>query len=143
MLIGFNWLAGCQPAAEVALSMPANWSKINAYVKIGENGLVSIMAPNPEFGQNVITSMPMIVAEELGAVWKNVIVEQASFNPTGMYGRQFTGGSQGIRRSWETLRMAGAAARHMLRQAAAESWQVPLEEVTTEAGRLYHKGYRQ
>ena len=140
MLIGFNWLAGCQPAVEVALSMPANWSEINAYVKIGENGLVSIMAPNPEFGQNVITSMPMIVAEELGANWKHVIVEQSPFNPTGMYGRQFTGGSQGIRRGWEALRTAGAAARQMLQQAAAEAWQVPVEEVTTEAGKLYHAG---
>ena len=139
MLIGFNWLAGCQPAAEVALSMPASWSKLNAYVKIGENGLVSIMAPNPEFGQNVITSMPMIVAEELGANWKHVIVEQAPFNPTGMYGGQFTGGSQGIRRAWEALREAGATARHMLRQAAATAWGVPLEEVTTEAGYLHHE----
>ena len=137
MLIGFNWLAGCQPAAEPMLSMPASWSEINAFVKIGENGLVSIMAPNPEFGQNVITSMPMIVAEELDAVWKNVIVEQAPFDPE-YFGRQFTGGSQGIRRGWEMLRMAGAAARQMLRQAAADTWQVPVEEVTTEAGRLHH-----
>lgn len=140
MLIGFNWLAGCQPAAEPMLAMPASWSEINAYVKIGENGLVSIMAPNPEFGQNVITSMPMIVAEELDADWKNVIVEQAPFNGTGMYGGQFTGGSQGIRRAWEGLRQAGAAARMMLREAAAQAWEVPVEEITTAAGMLRHEG---
>lgn len=122
------------------LAMPESWSEINAYVKIGENGLVSIMAPNPEFGQNVITSMPMIVAEELDADWKNVIVEQAPFNGTGMYGGQFTGGSQGIRRAWEGLRQAGAAARMMLREAAAQSWQVPVEEITTAAGMLHHEG---
>lgn len=138
MLIGFNWLAGCQPATETMLAMPESWSKINAYVKIGENGLVSIVSPNPEFGQNVITSMPMIVAEELGVAWKNVIVEQAPFDAE-HFGRQFTGGSQGIRRAWEGLRMAGAVARHMLRQAAADAWQVPVEEVTTEAGKLIHE----
>lgn len=121
MLIGFNWLAGCQPATEAVLSMPESWSHINAYVKIGENGLVSIMSPNPEFGQNVITSMPMIVAEELGVRWKDVVVEQAPFSSTGMFGRQFTGGSQGIRRGWEGLRQAGAAARMMLREAAAQA----------------------
>lgn len=137
MLIGFNWLAGCQPATEPVLAMPESWSKINAYVKIGENGLVSIMSPNPEFGQNVMTSMPMIVADELGVAWKNVIVEQAPFNAE-LYGRQFTGGSQGIRRGWQGLRMAGAAARHMLRQAAADTWQVPVEEISTAAGMLSH-----
>ena len=137
MLIGFNWLAGCEPAVEPMLSMPASWSEINAYVKIGANGLVSIMAPNPEFGQNVLTSMPMIVAEELDADWNNVVVEQAPFNSE-LFGRQFTGGSQGIRRTWETLRMAGAAARQMLRQAAADAWQVPVHEITTDAGILYH-----
>ena len=96
------------------------------------------MSPNPEFGQNVKTSMPMIVAEELDVDWKQVIVEQAPFN-TAIYTRQFTGGSQGIRRGWQGLRMAGAAARHMLREAAAGAWQVPVEEITTEAGVLHHK----
>ena len=138
MMIGFNWMAGCQPATEAVLSMPESWSKINAYVKIGENGLVSIMSPNPEFGQNVLTSMPMIVAEELGVAWKNVIVEQADFEPD-RFSRQFSGGSQGIRRGWQGLRMAGAAARHMLRQAAAEAWQVPVGEITTDAGMLHHE----
>jgi isoquinoline 1-oxidoreductase beta subunit len=118
--------------------MPEQWFDLNAYVKIGENGLISIMAPNPEFGQNVITAMPMIVAEELDANWKNVLVEQAPFN-SAFFGRQFTGGSQGIRQAWSGLRMAGAAARLMLRQAAAVAWQVPVEEITTEDGVLQHK----
>ncbi len=139
MLIGFNWFAGCRPEAPPPLAMPENWYEINAYVRIGENGLVTIVAPNPEFGQNVITSMPMIVAEELDADWKNVLVEQAPYNAA-LYGGQFTGGSQGIRRAWTGLRTAGAAARHMLRQAAAASWQVPVEEITTEAGQLSHAG---
>lgn len=139
MMLGFNWLAGCKPATSTAaLQMPEEWFDINAYVKIGNNGVVTLMSPNPEFGQNVKTSMPMIVAEELDVDWKTVIVEQAPFN-TQYYTRQFTGGSQGIRRGWEGLRMAGGAARHMLREAAAQAWQVPVEEITTEAGVLHHK----
>lgn len=139
-MLGFSWLAGCKPSQEEMLEMPEEWFDINAFLKIGDNGVVTIMAPNPEFGQNVITSMPMIVAEELDVDWKNVIVEQAPFNAE-KYGRQFqfTGGSQGIRRGWEGLRMAGASARYMLREAAAQTWQVPVEEVTTVAGVLYHE----
>ena len=139
MVLGFNWLAGCKPADTIALEMPDEWFEINAFVKIGNNGVVTLMSPNPEFGQNVKTSMPMILAEELDVDWASVIVEQAPFN-TQYYSRQFTGGSQGIRRGWQGLRMAGAAARHMLRQAAAQAWQVPVEEVTTEAGLLHHTG---
>jgi CO/xanthine dehydrogenase Mo-binding subunit len=140
MVLGFNWLAGCEPdAAPRALVMPESWFDINAYVKIGDNGVVTIMSPNPEFGQNVKTSMPMIVAEELDVDWNNVIVEQAPFN-TAYYERQVTGGSQGIRRAWPGLRMAGAAARQMLREAAAQSWQVPVAEITTAAGVLHHAG---
>ena len=81
--------------------------------------------------------MPMIVAEELNMDWEKVIVEMAPFN-TSLYERQFTGGSQGIRRSWNSLRMAGATARHMLREAAAQSWAVPMDEITTESGTLRH-----
>ncbi len=138
MLLGFSWLASCNPTPEEALAMPDEWFDINAFLKIGDNGLVTILSPNPEFGQNVITSMPMIVAEELDVDWKNVVVEQAPFNSE-KYGRQFTGGSQGIRRGWEGLRMAGASARQMLREAAAQAWQVPVEETRTEAGAVHHK----
>ena len=138
MMLGFSWLAGCQPASEEALEMPKEWFEINSFLKIGENGVVTILSPNPEFGQNVKTAMPMIVAEELDVDWKQVIVEQAPFN-TDLYTRQFTGGSQGIRQGWQGLRMAGATARQLLREAAAQAWQAPVEEITTDAGVLYHK----
>lgn len=118
--------------------MPKEWFNINGFLKIGENGLVTIMSPNPEIGQNVKTSMPMIVAEELDVNWDNVIVEQAPLD-TSIFTRQLAGGSQSIRQGWQSLRMAGASARQMLREAAAQAWQVPVEEVTTEAGVLYHK----
>ena len=140
MLLGFSWLASCQAevAGEEPLILPDEWFDINAYLKIGENGVVTIMSPNPEGGQNVKTSMPMIVAEELDVDWSKVVVEQAPLN-TEAYTRQFIGGSQAIRQSWQRLRMAGASARQMLREAAAQAWQVPVAEITTEAGVLYHQ----
>ncbi len=139
MMLGFSWLASCNPSPEKIRKMPKEWFKINGYLKIGENGMVSIMSPNPEIGQNVKTSMPMIVAEELDVNWNDVLVEQAPLN-TEIFTRQLAGGSQSIRQGWEGLRMAGAAARTMLRQAAADAWQVPLAEVTSSEGLLYHKG---
>jgi len=139
MVLGFSWLASCQNKTEAeVLAMPKEWFEINSYLKIGDNGVVTIISPNPEFGQNVRTSMPMLVAEELDIDWKKVVVEQANYHSK-KYGFQFTGGSRGIMSRWEPLRMTGASARHMLRSAAAQTWEVPLEEVTTDSGVLYHK----
>ena len=141
LVLGFSWLNSCKPNGNETLAakqMPREWFEMNGYLKIGENGLVTIMSPNPEGGQNVKTSMPMIVADELDVDWKDVIVEQAPLN-TDAFSFQFIGGSQAIRRGWPGLRMAGASARHMLVAAAAETWQVPFDEITTEAGILYHK----
>jgi isoquinoline 1-oxidoreductase beta subunit len=137
MVIGFSWLASCNPTPEQVQRMPKEWFDINGFLKIGDNGIVTIMSPNPEIGQNVKTSMPMIVAEELDVDWNNVIVEQAPLN-TDIFQRQLAGGSQSIRAGWEGLRMAGATARHMLIAAAAEAWQVPASEITTDAGVLSH-----
>lgn len=138
MMISFSWLAGCTPTPEEVLTMPKEWFELNSYVKIGENGAVTLMSPNPEFGSNVKTSMPMMLAEELDIDWKKVIVEQADFYPE-RFNRQFTGGSQGIRQGWKPLRTAGATARQMLVNAAAATWNVPANEITTEAGTLHHK----
>ena len=64
ILLGFSWLASCQSKSEEeVLAMPKEWFEINSYLKIGDNGVVTIYAPNPEFGQNVRTSMPMLIAE--------------------------------------------------------------------------------
>lgn len=138
MMLSFSWLAGCKPKPEEALAIPEEWFELNSYIKIGGNGVVTLMSPNPEFGSNVKTSMPMILADELDIDWKNVIVEQADFFPE-RFERQFTGGSQGIRQGWKPLRTAGATARRMLINAAAQAWNVPTEEITTEAGALHHK----
>ncbi len=142
LMIGFNWLTGCTPSieetAEPGLVMPDEWFEINSYLKIGNNGVVTVYTPNPEFGQNIKTSMPMIVAEELDVDWKNVLSEMAPYNAE-LYGMQFTGGSRGIMSRWEGLRMAGASARHMLKEAAAKAWEVPVSEITTKAGVLHHE----
>ncbi len=138
LMLGFSWLTSYKAGAAGKLDLPDEWFEINAFLKIGENGTVTIMSPNPEFGQGVMTSMPMIVAEELDVDWKNVIVEQAPFNAD-LYQRQFAGGSQSIRSGWQGLRMAGATARQMLKEAAAKAWNVPVAEITTEAGVLHHK----
>lgn len=137
-MLGFSWFASCKPTPEQIVNMPKEWFNINAYLKIGENGLVTIMSPNPEIGQNVKTSMPMLVAEELDVDWKNVIVEQAPLD-TALFTRQLAGGSQSIRQGWESLRMAGASARRMLQEAAAQAWQVSADEITVANGVLEHK----
>ena len=56
LVLGFSWLASCTPTAEEVVSMPDSWFDINAFLQIGENGIVTIMSPNPEIGQNVKTS---------------------------------------------------------------------------------------
>ena len=138
MMLSFSWLAGCKPTPKEVLTLPKEWFALNSYIKIGENGVVTLMAPNPEFGQNVKTSLPMMLAEELDIDWKNVIVEQADFFPQ-HFGRQFTGGSTAMNRAWKPLRTAGATARQMLINAAAQSWNVSAGEIRTEGGVLYHK----
>jgi len=135
MLLGFSWLASCKP--DQLANLPKEWFDINGFLKIADNGQITIMSPNPEIGQNVKTAMPMIVAEELDVNWDQVIVEQAGFDLQ-KYTRQLAGGSQSIRQGWESLRMAGATARRMLMEAAAKQWDVPVTEVTTKEGVINH-----
>jgi CO/xanthine dehydrogenase Mo-binding subunit len=139
MLIGFSWLTGCVTDSKVeTIAVPNEWFDINGYIKIGDTGLVTIYSPNPEIGQNVKTSMPMIVAEELDVDWKNVVVEQAPLN-TGFYQNQFAGGSLSIRLSWNALRMAGATGRRMLLEAAAKEWGVPVLDLNASQGIIKEK----
>lgn len=139
MLLSFTWMAGFRTSDKIdELNLPEEWTKLNGYIMITPDNVVKIMAPNPEFGQNVTTSLPMIVAEELDADWRSVIVEQAPYD-LAVFSRQFAGGSQSVRASWAPLRKAGASARYMLKQAAAETWGVPVEEISTRQGRLLHE----
>lgn len=136
LMLSFSWLASCAPS-EAIKEVPSAWFDLNAYLSIANNGEVTIMSPNPEVGQNVKTSMPMIVADELDVDWKNVIVKQAPLNPES-FTRQVAGGSQSIRQGWHSLRMAGATAREMLKNAAAKKWNVNASDCTTENGYVIH-----
>lgn len=128
LMLGFNFIS-CKEDKPMlreiipALPQPKEWFDINAYLKIGDTGLVTIISPNPEIGQNVKTSMPMIVADELDVDWKDVVVEQSPLNSND-FDRQVAGGSQSIRKSWMQLREAGATAKQMLVETAAERWGV-------------------
>ncbi|WP_268225063.1 xanthine dehydrogenase family protein molybdopterin-binding subunit [Sinomicrobium oceani] len=124
LLIGVNFLNSCKPEAKMPEDISQlNFNDFNAYIKIADNGKVTIFSPNPEIGQGVKTSMPMIVAEELDVAWKDVYVEQAPLD-TKNFTRQVAGGSQSIRHGWDILRQTGANARQMLIHAAAKQWEI-------------------
>ena len=136
LMIGFSWAVSCSPTPRaIEKAPPSDWFDINAFLSIADNGQVTIMSPNPEIGQNVKTSMPMVVAEELDVDWTNVIVKQAGLN-TEAFTRQVAGGSQSIRKSWHGLRMAGATAKQMLVNAASQRWNVDPSTLTTAKGTI-------
>ncbi|MFT3784256.1 MAG: molybdopterin-dependent oxidoreductase [Nibricoccus sp.] len=110
----------------------------NAFIRIAPDGTVTIYAKNPEIGQGVKTSFPMIVAEELGASWERVKVEQAPVDQK-RFGNQSAGGSTSIPSNWERLRRAGATARTMLIAAAAADWKVSADECTAENHQVVHR----
>lgn len=139
LMISFSFLSGFRMEDKIALAdLPEEFFELTGYIKITPDNVIKIFNPNPEFGQNVMTSLPMIVSEELDADWQKVVVEMGPHDNVKL-GPQFTGGSNSVRMYWKPLREAGAAARHMLIEAAAQTWGVPVEEVTTKAGMLFHK----
>jgi isoquinoline 1-oxidoreductase beta subunit len=109
----------------------------NAFLKIAPDGKITIVVARSEMGQGVRTSLPMILAEELEADWKQIAIEQAGANPT-LYGDQQTGSSASTRISWDPLRKAGAAAREMLISAAALEWGVPRSGCAAENSTVVH-----
>tara|TARA_R110000764_G_scaffold26429_4_gene62720 strand:- start:647 stop:2920 length:2274 start_codon:yes stop_codon:yes gene_type:complete len=134
LLIGFNLFTACKPKVQPPVDISQlNFNDFNAFIKIADNGAVTIFSPNPEIGQGVKTAMPMLIAEELDVAWKNVYVQQGILD-TENYTRQLAGGSQSIRLGWEPLRQTGATARQMLVNAAAAKWGIDPSECTTSEG---------
>jgi len=113
-------------------------SKLSAYITVGDDGVIIIGAPNPEVGQGVNTSLPMIIAEEMDAAWNDVQVVSAPVDAA-HFGAQFAGGSLSIPMRWDELRRVGATARAMLLRAASEAMEVPTAELSTQDSRVTHR----
>jgi isoquinoline 1-oxidoreductase subunit beta len=108
----------------------------NAYLRITPDNKITIVVARSEMGQGVRTALPMILAEELEADWKQIEIEQAGAST--LFGDQTTGGSASVRTTWDPMRKAGAAAREMLITAAALTWNVPRSSCTAEKSRIKH-----
>jgi isoquinoline 1-oxidoreductase beta subunit len=113
-------------------------SPLDAWVRIGKDDSVTLILGKSEMGQGVYTALPMILAEELDVDFARVRVEQASTNPA--WYNHGTGGSSSVRTSYTPLRQAGAAARAMLVQAAAQRWKLDAATLKTEAGAVIGPG---
>ena len=133
LMIGIN--LGATSTAEAAATA-AGFE--NAWIKITPDNKITFVCHRNEMGQDVHTSIAMMLADELGVDPRKVTVVQAGSNPklyiNKLLGGQLTGGSTSIRDAWEPVRMAGASARMMLVGAAATEWKVPVTECKAENG---------
>ena len=102
--------------------------ELNAYIRIASDGQITIYSATPEMGQGIRTTLPMVIAEEMGAKWEDIVVLDAPLDPT-RYGLQGAGGSTSVPREFDNMRRIGASARHMLIGAASEAMEVDREEL--------------
>ena len=140
LVLGSFWTQGAQ--AEQSIAKPQATStaasfKPSAFIHIADNGKVTLVSKQPEIGQGIKTSLPMVIAEELEVNWKDVVIVQADLNP--IYGDQFAGGSLSTPMNYNEFLKLGAAARTMLIQAAAATWNVPAAECYAEKSFVFHK----
>jgi len=142
LTIGFEWIGNPRRAAAVAPAAAAAFAP-GAFLRIGADNSVTVIAKHLEMGQGSYTGIATVLAEELDADWTLVRVESAPVD-TKLYGNpvmggiQGTGGSSAMANSWSQLRDAGGKARAMLVSAAATQWHVPVEELTVDKGIIYH-----
>jgi isoquinoline 1-oxidoreductase subunit beta len=137
LLIGFY----LPERVEALASAPESAIALNAWIHVGTDDIVTILIDKSEMGQSILTGLAMLASEELECDWKKVRTEfapadNAYVNP--QFGVQGTGGSSATRTSWEPLRKAGAAARVMLLEAAAQEWNVDKSECRAENGAILH-----
>jgi len=127
--------------AATAASEPAGLAH-DAFIRIDREGIVTLIIHKVEMGQGTFTSMPMLLAEELGADLSKVKLEQApadnSLYADPLLGGQVTGGSTSVRGAWKPLREAGAKVRTVLVQAAAQTWKVDEKELSVVGGTVRH-----
>jgi isoquinoline 1-oxidoreductase beta subunit len=140
LAVGFPGALRAQDAPKYGRDgMPDGWvDNPLVFVKIGEDGTVTVVVHRSEMGQGVRTGMAMIVADELEADWNRVRVEQAPGDQK-RFGNQDTDGSRSTRHFFEPMRRAGAAARAMLETAAAARWNVPVGEVEAQNHEVVHR----
>jgi isoquinoline 1-oxidoreductase beta subunit len=132
---------GALAAAARAAGAPGPEFVPNAFIRIGRDGRVTLISKQPEIGQGIKTSLPMVIAEQLEVPWRDVRVVQADLDPAA-YGSQGAGGSTSTPTNYENFHRLGAAARMMLVQAAAETWGVPVAQCSAEKGAVVHGGTR-
>src|SRR6202043_2821574 len=115
----------------------------NAFIRIDSAGKTTLVMPQVEMGQGIYTAVAMVLAEELDADFSSIVLEHAPANEmlyaNPAFGIQATGGSTSLRAFWKPLRAAGATARAMLVQAAAQQWQVDPASCTTSNGEVTHR----
>lgn len=110
--------------------------KPNAFIRIAPNGVVTLISKQPEIGQGIKTSLPMVIAEELEVNWQDVVIVQGDLDP--VYGSQSAGGSRSTPTNYQEFHRLGATARTMLILAAAEIWQVPAAELVARDSAVHH-----
>lgn len=133
-------------AAEAAMPAGATAGKaLSPWASIEPDGTIFIMSPATEMGQGSMTSLPLIVAEEMDADWSKVrvvpapVIEKIYGNP-GFGGLMYTAGSNAVRSYYKELRTFGAQVRHVLLDNAAKHWNVAVAELTTEPSVVVHAG---